>query len=187
MWSEDTFTLPTIPVTVPWRRGSLGQIRPHHHRDETWSTGLWHSFFASCVVTNILTELPLSWLVIAKSSRKILLVIMLPPVLPMPDPKRLTIGQSSNQLTYFTQHIGWRLNRLFNRRSGVSDVGKPSWFVTSRIWRVRCLWWWISTSPTKDLEVDLTLALMDSCIIGMTEMVWPKVFVVTVRITKINL
>ena len=39
----------------------LGQIRPHR-RDETWSAGLWQTFFASCVGANIpgLAELPLS-------------------------------------------------------------------------------------------------------------------------------
>jgi hypothetical protein len=39
----------------------LGQIRSHH-RDETWSEGLWQTFFVSCVGTYIpdLTELPLS-------------------------------------------------------------------------------------------------------------------------------
>jgi hypothetical protein len=34
------------------------------------------------------------------------LVIMLVPVLTIPDPKRLTIGQLRNSLTYFAQHIG---------------------------------------------------------------------------------
>ena len=33
-------------------------------------------------------------------------LIMSAPVLPIPEPKRLTIGQSSNSLTYFAQHIG---------------------------------------------------------------------------------
>ncbi len=39
----------------------LGKIRPHH-RDETWSAGLWQAFFTSCVGATIpaLAELPLS-------------------------------------------------------------------------------------------------------------------------------
>ena len=35
-----------------------------------------------------------------------LLAIMLVPVLPIPEPKRLMIGHLSNSLTYFAQHIG---------------------------------------------------------------------------------
>jgi hypothetical protein len=50
---------------------------------------------------------------------------------------------------------------------GVSDVGTSNWLVTSRIVRVRCLWWWISTSPTTVLTVSLTLVLMDTYITRM--------------------
>ena len=41
-----------------------------------------------------------------ESSVVMSLVIMLAPALSIPEPKRLTIGQSSNLLTYFAQHIG---------------------------------------------------------------------------------
>ncbi len=44
--------------------------------------------------------------VVEKSLPLMLLSIMLTPLLPIPEPKRLTFGQSSNYLTYFVQHIG---------------------------------------------------------------------------------
>ncbi len=51
------------PSRVLWFKPMswLGQIRTHH-RDETWSSSLCQTFFASCVGTNIpaLTELPIS-------------------------------------------------------------------------------------------------------------------------------
>jgi hypothetical protein len=93
------------PKRVLWYKpmGFLGVIRPHR-RDEAWAAGLWQSFFATVSVH-------ISWrwnsrLVVAESSLVMFLVIMLAPVLPIPEPKRLTIGQSSNSLTYFSQHIG---------------------------------------------------------------------------------
>ena len=42
-----------------------------------------------------------------------------------------------------------------------------NYLTTSRIRWVRCLWSWISTSPTTDLEVDLTLVFMDTYITHM--------------------
>ena len=74
----------------------LGQIRSHR-RDESWSASLWQTFFAACVgaKTPALTEVH-SRLVVAKSLHLMLLTIMLAPVPPIPEPKRLTIGQSSN-------------------------------------------------------------------------------------------
>ena len=41
-----------------------------------------------------------SRLVVAESSLVMFFVIMLASVLPIPEPKRLTIGQSSNPLTF---------------------------------------------------------------------------------------
>jgi hypothetical protein len=82
-------------------QGFLGVIRPHR-RDEPWSASLWQTFFATCVGTNIpaLGELIIIGLVImlapalvAKSLPVMFLVIMLAPVLPIPGPKRLMIGQ----------------------------------------------------------------------------------------------
>jgi hypothetical protein len=48
--------------------------------------------------------------------------------------------------------------------AGVSHVGTSSWLDTSRIWWTRCLWFWTSVSLTTDLEVALTLTLMDTYI-----------------------
>ena len=48
------------------------------------------------------------------------------------------------------QHTKWKHNRCLGTR--VSDVGTSSWLVTSRMRWIRCLWYWISTSTTKDLE-----------------------------------
>jgi len=84
----------------------LGQIRPHR-RDEAWSASLWQTFFASCVGATVPALASYRFrLVVAKGLLSMLLAIMLAPVLPIPEPKRLTIRQSSNLLTYFAQHIG---------------------------------------------------------------------------------
>ena len=51
------------PKRILWYKpiGFLGVIRPHH-RDESWSAGLWQSFFATCVGAHIpdLEDLSLS-------------------------------------------------------------------------------------------------------------------------------
>jgi hypothetical protein len=87
--------------------GFLGVIRPHR-RHEAWSASLWQTFFATCVGANIpavhISQLSRSYqsrLVVAKILLWMFLAIMLAPVLPILELKRLTIGQSSNSLTYF--------------------------------------------------------------------------------------
>ncbi len=56
--------------------------------------------------------------------------------------------------------------------TGISDVGTQqepgSVMWGHQVGFLRCLWYWISTSPTKDLEVPPTLVLMDTYIIRMT-------------------
>ena len=76
-------------------------------------------------------------------------------------PKRLTTGWLIKLLTSFARHTRSKRNRWLG--AGGSDVGTLSWLPTSRMRRVRCLWCWISASPTKDSGVVLTLVLMDTC------------------------
>ncbi len=96
--------------------------------------------------------------VVAKKLPLILLSIMSAPVLSIPEAKRLTTGWLIKSLTSFAQPTGIKLNRWLG-------VGSVMWghrvdrLTVTRMRRVRCVWCWISTSPTKDLEVDLTLVL----------------------------
>ncbi len=58
-------------------------------------------------------------------------------------------------LTFSAQHTRPKHNRSFE--AGVSTVGTSSYRDTSPTRRTRCLWCWISVSPTTVLDVLLTL------------------------------
>jgi hypothetical protein len=75
-------------------------------------------------------------------------------------------GRLIKSLTSFAQDTKCKRNRWLG--AGVSDVGTYSWRPTSRMRRVRCLWCWISASPTNASEVTLTLVLMDTYDTRMT-------------------
>ena len=96
------------PKCVLWYKSMvcLGVIRPHH-RDESWSVSLRHTFFSLAVGAQIpsITAMPPSKCA-AKNFALDVLGDHVSMVLPIPDPKRHTIGQLSNFLTYFARQIG---------------------------------------------------------------------------------
>ena len=103
-----------------------------------------------------------SGIAVAGSFRSIRLGITSPLVPPTRVPRRFTTERLVRLLTSFTQPPKWKHNRWL--RTGGSDVGILNWLVISRMWRVRCLWWWTSTFHMNVGEVTPTLVLMDTYI-----------------------
>ncbi len=116
----------------------LGQNRSHH-RDETWSEGLWQTFFASCVGTYIpdLTELPLStcgW-------------------------RKFQIDTFGDHLCTCTVHSGG----IFGTVSKRYMTGRLVRSLTFSTQYTKCkLWYLTSVSTVNDSGVVLTLILMDT-------------------------
>jgi len=84
-------------------------------------------------------------------------------------PRRLATGRAAAQIAdlFRTTHKVKTQQVARSRGQRCGDIELASYLAMRR---VRCLWYWISSSPTKDLEVALTLVLMDACITRMTEM-----------------
>ena len=136
--------------------GWLGQIRPHR-RDEAWSAGLWQTFFSTSMGAQIpvISEKPLA----ACGCRK------------------FQIDPLGDHISVCTAHTGakkahdWVVDQLADlfrtthkekTQQVIRTRGQHCGDIELEGYLARCLWCWISVSPTDVSEVPLILVLMET-------------------------